>query len=265
MNRGPTKRLIALTLLGATLAVVNAAGALAPVKAAIAYAIAPAQMTSSQAGSSGAGFFDVLFSINQLSQENKRLRQENASLRQRISQNTELKAENESLRKQLNFTAIEASRLVGGEVIGYQPDNFRHFITINRGSADGIASGMAVVSEGSLVGTISEVTAGTAKVFLVVDPNFRVSGVDQDRPSRPTGTVRGQIGGGFLMDKIAQNEDIRPGDAVITSGLGTNIPKGIMIGRIETVQKLENGVFQNARLVSDLKFNRLEYVYVIVR
>ena len=139
------------------------------------------------------------------------------------------------------------------------------FLTIGRGSADGIRPGMAVVTSGTLVGTVQEVSPSTAKVFLVIDPSFRVAGIDQDQPDRPTGTIHGQIGSGLIFDKIAQNQTVKPGDTVITSGLGSDIAKGIIIGKVQTVDKRENGVFQSAQVSTDIAFSKLEIVYVVVR
>src|SRR5260370_5386841 len=50
-----------------------------------------------------------------------------------------------------------------------QPDNFPQYITVGRGSRDGLRPGMVVVQQGALVGTVAEVNTTTAKVFLLID------------------------------------------------------------------------------------------------
>lgn len=260
-----SKRILILLAIAVLFVLLGIIGALGPMRSAGAWAARPFSSLTSKVGGGIAGGWEVVTSAGRLSGENQRLRSEVASLRQRLSEDAELRAQNDQLRAQLGVGQVRPDSLVAAEVIGYQPDNFRQFITISRGSSDGLKEGMAVVSQGTLVGTIQDVTPSSAKVFLVIDPNFRVTGLDQDAASRPTGTVHGQIGSGLIMDKIAQNETINPGDTVVTSGSGNNIPKGLIIGRIQTVDKKDNGVFQTAQVTSDVQFNRLEIVYVVVR
>jgi rod shape-determining protein MreC len=250
---------------GALLAGLGAAGLLTPVQDAVSYVSRPLASVFSGTGNTVAGWWQVVGSSGRLASDNQQLRTEVAGLRQQLSQSTELRAQNQQLRAQLGMGEVRADTLVAAEVIGYQPDNFRQFITIGRGSDDGLRAGMAVVSQGALVGTLQDVSPTTAKVFLIIDPNFRVTGLDQMAPNRPTGTIHGQIGSGLMMDKIAQNETIQPGDTIVTTGTGTEIPKGLIIGRVQTVDKKDNGVFQTAQVTSDVQFNRLEIVYVVAR
>lgn len=265
MQRRPRQRLFGLLAFGVVIVLANALGLLRPVKAAVGVIAAPVQSALSHAGNGSSGVFATFGSVNKLAGENQQLKSRVAALQQQLSQDAELRAQNTELRKQLNFGTAAPGKLTAAEVLGYQPDNFRQVVTISRGSLNGIRPGMAVVSQGSLVGKVSEVTATTAKVFLVTDPSFRVAVLDQTQISRPAGVVQGQIGNGLTMDKIAQNETVKQGDVVITSGLGDTLPKGIIVGRVQSVDKQDNGVFQSAQLSSDIVFNRLEIVYVITQ
>lgn len=259
------RRLTALLALAVVIVVLGAAGWLKPVQAAAGWLARPVVGTLSGASASIANWWSVATSVGSLASDNKRLKGQVAALQQQLSQQAELLAQNNELRKQLAVGAVRPEKLIAAEVIGYQPDNFRQFLTIGRGSNDGLSSGMAVVSQGTLVGTLQDVTPTTAKVFLLIDPTFRVTALDQDSPNRPTGTIHGQIGNGLIMDKIAQNELVKPGDTIVTTGTGAEIPKGLIIGRVQTIDKKENGVFQTAQVTSDITFNRLEVVYVVAR
>ena len=264
-QRNVRRRLLGLIGAGALLVLANTIGLLKPFTSAASVVARPFQSAVNDAGNSAANWFEVVGTAGKLGEENRRLKAEIASLRQTISQDTELRAQNDELRKQLGVGGVRSDRLVAAEVIAYQPDNFRQFITIGRGERDGIKPGMAVVQQGALVGKIQDVTPTTAKVFLLIDPNFRVAAIDQDAPNRPSGTVYGRIGGGLVMDKIAQTEQVKPGDTIITSGLGGDVEKGLIIGRVQTVDKKDNGVFQSAQVTSNVQFSRLEVVYVVAR
>jgi rod shape-determining protein MreC len=218
----------------------------------------------SSAGNAVAEWFSVIGDAGQLGAQNQQLRDQVAALQQQLSQDTEIQAQNSLLRQQLGVGQVQPDRLVAAEVIAYQPDNFRQFITIARGSRDGVQDGMAVVEQGDLVGTVQSVSATTAKVFLVIDPNFSVAALDQNQPDRPSGIVHGQIGNGLEMDDIAQNETISPGDTIVTSGLGSDVEAGLIIGQVQATSKQDNGVFQSAQVTSNVQFNKLEIVYVVV-
>jgi rod shape-determining protein MreC len=259
------RRLLILLTAAVFVVVLGIAGVLTPVQSALGWVTRPFVGVTSATGATVVGWWNVVGTAGKLASDNQHLRNENASLRQQISQDTELRAQNDELRKQLGVGSVRADKLTAAEVIGYQPDNFRQFLTIGRGSADGLSNGMAVVSQGALVGTLQDVTPTTSKVFLVIDPTFRVTALDQDAANRPTGTIRGQIGNGLIMDKIAQNEAVKPGDTIVTTGTGAEIPKGLIIGHIQTVDKKDNGVFQTAQVTSDIAFNRLEIVYIVTR
>jgi rod shape-determining protein MreC len=258
-------RLLALLAVGIILVVAGELGWLGPVRAGAAWLTSPFQSWTSGVGNTVGGWFSVVGSAGQLAQQNAQLQAQVAALQQQLSQDTEIKAQNDQLRQQLGVGPVRPQNLVAAEVIGYQPDNFRQFITIGRGTKDGIANGMPVVYQGRLVGTVQEATPTSAKVFLVVDPNFRLAAIDQDEPNRPSGIVRGQLGGGMLMDEVAQTDTLKPGDSVITSGLGSEVPKGIIVGHIQSVNKSDNGVFQSAEVTTDVPFSKLEVVFVVTK
>jgi len=264
-KRSVSRRLIGIVAIGVILVVAEVAGLLGPVAAALAVVGRPAQGTLSSAGNAVGEWFSVIGSAGQLGAQNQQLRTQVAALQQQLSQNTEIQAQNSLLRQQLGFGQIQPDRLVAAEVIAYQPDNFRQFITIARGSRDGLQNGMAVVEQGDLVGTVQSVGPTTAKVFLVIDPNFSVAALDQNQPDRPSGIVHGQIGNGLEMDDIAQNETINPGDTIVTSGLGGDVEEGLIVGHVQTSSKQDDGVFQSAQLTSDIQFSKLQIVYVVVR
>lgn len=264
-RRGVRRRLVIIMGAGVVLAMAYGVGALKPVASGLSVLLRPFETALSRTGNSVSQWTHVIGTAGSLGRENQRLKEEVAALRQRVSEDTEIRAENAALKQQLGTSNVEPDRLLAAEVIAYQPDNFRQFVTISRGKRDGITPGMAVVVQGTLVGTVQETGPNTSKVFLVIDPNFRVAAIDQDSPNRSSGTIHGRIGSGLEMDKIAQTDTIKVGDTIVTSGLGGDIEKGLIIGRVQNVNKTDNGVFQSAQVTSSVPFSRLEIVYVVVR
>ncbi len=65
------------------------------------------------------------------------------------------------------------------------------------------------------------------------------------------------------MNFISQEDDLVPGDVLITSGLGGNFPKNLVIGQVIGVRKRDFDMFQTAEIQPTVDFARLEIVLVI--
>jgi rod shape-determining protein MreC len=121
---------------------------------------------------------------------------------------------------------------------------------------------MPVLTAQGLVGRISEVSAGSSKVMLITDSSSSVSALIQR--SRATGMVQGYPGGELIMRYIPQGDQVQPGDIVITSGLGANFPKRLVIGQVVSVENADVQMFQEARLVPAVNLHDLEFVLVLL-
>lgn len=178
----------------------------------------------------------------------------------------EVESENETLRRLLNFTQANPTHSykaaeVKGRVIGRDPSNFLSYLIIDSGSLQGIEKGMPVVTERGLVGRITDVGSNWAKVMLIIDPSSSVNALIQS--SRATGVVEGQVGGSLVMKYIPQGETVNVNDIVLTSGLGGNLPKKLIIGQVTAVQQRDIEMFQQADIRPTVGFNNLEIVLVI--
>lgn len=178
----------------------------------------------------------------------------------------EIESENETLRRLLNFTQANPTHSykaaeVKGRVIGRDPSNFLSYLIIDLGSQQGIEKGMPVVAERGLVGRITDVGSNWAKVMLIIDPSSSVNALIQS--SRATGVVEGHVGGSLVMKYIPQGETVNVNDIVLTSGLGGNFPKKLIIGQVTAVRQRDIEMFQEAHIRPTVDFNNLEIVLVI--
>lgn len=158
-------------------------------------------------------------------------------------------------------TAARDQEFVTADVIAVDQNSLLRTIAINRGSRDGIAVGMPVVTEQGLVGRIIQVTASASRVMLVSEVTSSVSARLQT--TRVQGAVIGQPSGALLMDLIPLDSQVRDGDLVITSGLGGNFPPDLVIGQVTSVRLAANGLNQVAQVRSLIDFSTLEFVLVI--
>lgn len=185
-------------------------------------------------------------------------------------ENDRLSSEIASLRSQLyelRDSAEVASLPDAGEgfavarVINNTINRQQNFITIDKGSGDGIAEGMGVCGLDGVVGVVYKVSRGYALVMPLLNRNSHISC-----------KVIGQETFGFLswnggdphianLIDLPSRSGVAVGDTVLTSGYSSIFPKGLPIGKICSVNNDEIGnpeVF--VELATD--FSRLNYVYV---
>ncbi|HID87984.1 MAG TPA: rod shape-determining protein MreC [Anaerolineae bacterium] len=241
-------------------------GHLQPVEGLAVDLMVPLQQGLSRFGNRVAGTIETVRQLDTLQRENRELRELVDQLMIENVRLSEAAAENEILRQQLNFKRknpsldIRSADVIG-RVIGRDPSNILRVLIIDVGARDGVAPGMPVVTARGLVGHITEVSDRSARVLLITDASSSVNALVQR--SRATGVVRGQIGGNLVMRYIAQGEDVQVGDIVLTSGLGGNYPKRLVIGQITAVRQRDIDLFQEAEVRPTVNFGGLEVVMVI--
>ncbi len=197
------------------------------------------------------------------------LREENAALENQVSQ---LQSELLDARQQLTETDIlyalldyarvkPENKYVAASVIGKDPSPFLKYIIINHGSDDGIQSGMPVVTQQGLVGTVDAVTASAARVQLITDPgsiiNVRLEEANTEAQ------VNGSVTGDLTLEMVSPSVSLLQGDLILTSGLGGAYPSDILIGQVVSSQNQENALFQTATVQPVVDFTNLRAVLII--
>ncbi|UCF30855.1 MAG: rod shape-determining protein MreC [bacterium] len=196
------------------------------------------------------------------------VRTENRTLKEEVSR---LRSEVQTLRDELEkagslfqyskYLAETGYAGVTGRVIGESPDPWSRTVFINRGSADGIRTGMPAVTPEGLAGRVIEVTDRSALVRLIVDRSSQVP-VMVNR-SRSRAILEGEGSGTCRLKYLSRTEDIKEGDVVITSGLAGVFPRGIEVGRVTEVLKKNYGLYQYAKLLPEAPVGRLEDVIIL--
>jgi len=262
MNSFPKKLIIFLISLIFILGLIflNASGKLKPVKSITATAFKPCQIFLNSMGNRFFYFTETIKNISTLQRRNKELEDQVNALNAEIIRLKEVSKENEALREQLGFAQKSDYKLLPAEIIGYEPENFFQYLIVNKGAVDGVKQGMFVLSAGYLIGKISEVYNRGSKLLLVTNLDSSVGAMIQD--SRALGVVKGELGGGMIMEMIPQNEIVRIGDVVCTSGLGGDYPRGLPIGMVQEIKSKPNDLFQTVSVKSPIDFKKLEMVFI---
>jgi rod shape-determining protein MreC len=197
------------------------------------------------------------------------LREQNTQLESQVTQlQTQLIEIEERLGEaQVCFALLEFGRTnpqydyTAATVIGREISPFLQYIIIDKGTQDGIRYGMPVVTQQGLVGRIDAVIANAARVKLITDStsvvNIRLQSADIEAQ------LLGSLTGDLSLDMIPLEENIEPGDVVLTSGLGGNYPPNIFIGQVLSTQRRENALFQTASVQPIVDFASINAVLVV--
>jgi len=204
--------------------------------------------------------------------ENEKLRAENEQLRQQVIQNESALQQNVHLKALLDYRSSPAFPVdyegVPAEVISQPSDSFDQTIVVSAGSDAGVVPDAPVVTADGLVGTVTRVTESAARVRLLTDESSVVSALDLRTSA--SGIVRhGPSGDSLVLDRVSKREVVNEGDEIITAGwrdgqLASLYPKGIPIGRVTFVGRLNTDLYQQVLVVSDVDFSALDSVIVLV-
>lgn len=237
-------------------------GILKPVENIILKIFSPIEKLFFNLGEKIKNFFVFLISIKDLNNENRKTKSELEKSLVDKARLEELKKENEELREQLSYKKKSNFDLVSAVVISNDPNNLLRVININKGSKDGVKKeDLVVVSEGILVGQVTEVYDNFSKVLLIIDVYSRIKAKVQD--SNADGIILGEHGLGLIMDLIPQDKVIKNGDVIVASSEPEGESQVFLIGEIEEVKNSDNELFQKARIKSPIDFKRLKYVFVV--
>jgi rod shape-determining protein MreC len=206
-------------------------------------------------------FQQYVFLVN-LEKENRMLKQKIAELQEENHRMKEMKLANERLRQLLHFREKNSPSMIGAEVIGQDPSSWFKSVTIDKGERDGVKKGMAVISPAGVIGQILKTAPHYATVLLITDYNSAIDSIVER--TRAKAIVEGKGENRCQLKYLLRAEEVAVGDVVVTSGLGGNFPKGLMVGEIKKVDKKGHGVFQYAELVPSVDLTQLEEVFVIM-
>lgn len=229
--------------------------------------LVPVQSALAAAGVSTSRLFQAIGDIDKIRAENADLRAANDRL---TLQNAQLAEAAIAAQQGAKLAAAQSAlpfKTVAAPVIARDPSGVLKTIVIGAGTDQGVRVDQIVLSEQGVVGRVSEAGSNYAKITLITDSASSVSALVQS--SRASGIVRGQYGDSLVMEWILQSDPVKPGDVVVTAGLGLGdqlrslYPKGLVIGTVVDVTKAEVSAYQRAVVSPAVDLRKLENVLVI--
>ncbi len=205
---------------------------------------------------------NLWFNLNDLSKTNRKLKDENDLLRSQLSTQNEIIRENEALKAELKNAAKYSTDLIQVSLLNNSSDNFRSVITVQGGKDLGIKSGMVMISSGFLIGRVNQVYDHYSQIALINDQEFRLVAISAK--NRSIGMVKGKLGQGVRLERVAQNEKIEEGEEVISVS-DDLIPAGIPMGHISKVGPTNSDYFKWADMQTPINLNKLDKLFIVVK
>src|SRR5438067_5815729 len=225
-------------------------------------AIAPFEKAIVRLQSSSSGIWHNYFYLRGVRQQNRDLQQQ---IQQMQLEQVRLRQDAEQARRLqtlLGFKEQFINKTVAAQVIGSSGSEQSRLVYIDKGSDDGIRTGLAVMTASGVVGKVSNViNSSTSQVLLINDQNSGVGTIMEQ--SRLQGVLKGKASGELMIDKIMAEEEVKLGDHVLTSGGDLIFPKGLPVGTVDKVNRGKE--FVQAIVKPAAALNHLEEVLVITQ
>jgi rod shape-determining protein MreC len=212
-----------------------------------------------------ANLADRVMPRRELLRQMENLRITNEALEVQALQSAAIARENSQFRTLLRWQQQAPWKLKLANVIMRDPANWWRTVQIDLGTRDGLRENLPALTADGLVGRVSSVGLTRSQVVLIGDPDCRVSALVEN-PAHDMGVVSA---GGLLdtaivnLTYLSGGANLKPGQNVITSGLGGIFPKGIPIGQVVDSRPVEFGLYTEARVKLSVNLGALEQVWVL--
>jgi len=183
----------------------------------------------------GRGFWTRYFALRGAARENEALREQLLMLEGQLQEQKALAGRTRALEEVLGLKQVQLAPTMVARVIAGNPSPDVLTVTIDRGSADGLAPDMAVIARSGVVGRVlSPMAPHAARVQLLIDRNAGVA-VTFERSSAGGMVFGGAAAPALRADLVPLMADIQPGERVETSGQDGIFPQGFLVGTVERV------------------------------
>ncbi len=197
-------------------------------------------------------------------EENGRLKEDVARLEQALWMERDVVASYRRLSSVLELAERMPGDPIVAEVVGLDASAWFRTVTVNRGTAHGVALNAPVIAAGGLVGRVISIGSDVAQIQLLTDRDCSVGAL------LARTRARGVVGGsgeqasptGLTLNYVSNLEEVVEGDLIVTSGMDGIYPKGIAIGRVASVR---NGprLFKLVTVEPAANLDRLEEVFIL--
>jgi rod shape-determining protein MreC len=204
--------------------------------------------------------WNIVTQVSSLKKENEDLKIENSQLLEKFAGFEETQAENQALKDQLDIDIPGIGGTIGGRVVGFDIAT-ENSLQINLGTNDGVEVGDIVIYGQYAIGKVQRAEGNFSKILLITASSNNIPARGQS--NRALGLVGGDVGPRLKMIDILPDEKVEVGEVIVTSGLDSEYPAGLILGVVESIDDNPANATQEAFISTKLDFSKLDYIYVI--
>lgn len=214
--------------------------------------------------------FDSIIKLQNVSNENKALRENVLSIGRLQAEMEELETKNKNLQDMLDFKSQNSNlKLIPSQVVFRDVDRWNTTLKLNVGSDDNIKVNDAVVVPQGYIGRVESVTAKTSVVRLLIstDVNNKVAAKIMLEDGISVQAIVDSYNveeRAFELSLLETSDKIEVGNKVVTSGAGGVIPGGILVGEVRSLEASVNKLENQILVKSSVNFAAIEDVFVVV-
>jgi len=199
---------------------------------------------------------------NELQLELSRLQAERLLTNARLQRLSALEAENARLRDLLEARNQVRDEVRVAEIMAVDANPYRHNIVIDAGESENAYDGQALVDADGVIGQIIETGVTTSQAMLISDPSHSLPVEVNRNGLRTIANGTGDFGR-LDLPFITNNADIRPGDLLVTSGLGGAFPAGYPVAVVDTVNRIPQEPFADVTAIPAASLDQVREVMLI--
>lgn len=231
------------------------------------YIVVPFQTGISKIGAFLVDREEMQNDIEALQEENAALKEENEQL---AAQNSDYQAAKQELQELRDLYELDGTyadfEKTGARIIAKDTGSWFHSFVIDKGTDDGLAVDMNVLSGAGLVGRITSIGPDWAKVETIIDDSSNVS--CEEEQSRETMIVSGSLSsysdGTIDFSRLSDPANlVEEGDRIVTSNISDKYLAGILVGYVSSIQKDPNNLTKSGKITPAVDFSHLDTVLVI--
>ena len=212
-------------------------------------------------------FFAGLSEDRSIKDENAALKEQVAEMESQLRNYENRSQENERLKELLGVVdSYGEYETLTARVIGKSPGAWFDEFTINAGEQHGVQENMIVYTADGLLGKVVYTSATYSRVISLIHDQSGVSAMVER--TRDNGVIKaaqeGENPDDLQLFYISSNSDVKPGDRIITSGIGGVYPKGIPIAQVTEVST-DSSSEKVVIARSNVDFEHVEEVVVVLQ
>ena len=204
--------------------------------------------------------FDNFSRYFDLKKENQRLQLENNTLKNLVLEKF----------KQSEISALEDESLAGpnywslpAKLIRNSYTQNRNILLLDKGENDGVTKEMGVIGTKGIVGVVNQTSQGYATVLSILNLDLKINAKFQNSNVFGSLSWTGKAANKMLLSDVSVINPVKVGDTLVTGGMSSYFPEGIVIGTVVEIERRNNGGYYDIEIELINNMTDIKYVYVI--